>query len=116
MLMLGSVALYGFILVIFAASPWFQLSMVMMGIAGLCTVHSNALVQTVIQSYSPSELRGRTMAIFNMSRVVVMTGSILVGALSSLLGARWAVASMGAVGALTMIMIYMALPRARLIR
>ena len=114
--MLGSVTLYGFILVIFAASPWFQLSMVMMGIAGLCTVHSHALVQTVIQSYSPSELRGRTMAIFNMGRVVVMTGSILVGALSSLLGARWAVASMGAVGALTMTAIYVALPRARLIR
>ncbi len=115
-LMLGSVALYGFILVIFAASPWFQLSMVMMGIAGLCHVHSHALVQTVIQSYSPSELRGRTTAIFHMSRVVMMTGSILVGALSALLGAPWAVASMGAVGALTMIMIYVALPNARLIR
>jgi predicted MFS family arabinose efflux permease len=115
-LMLGSVTLYGFILVIFAASPWFQLSMVMMGIAGLCTVHSHALVQTVIQSYSPSELRGRTMALFNMSRVVVMTGSVLIGALSSLLGARWAVASMGAVGALAMITIYVAIPRARLIR
>jgi MFS family permease len=116
MLMLGSVTLYGFILVIFAASPWFQLSMVLMGIAGLCHVHSHALVQTVIQSYSPSEIRGRTMAIFNMSHVVMMAGSIVVGALSSLLGARWAVASMSAVGALTMIIIYMALPRARLIR
>jgi predicted MFS family arabinose efflux permease len=116
MLMLGSVTLYGFILVIFAISPWFQLSMVMMGIAGLCHVHSHALVQTVIQSYSPSELRGRTMAIFNMSQVVMMAGSILVGALSSLWGARLAVASMGAVGALIMIAIYVALPRARLIR
>ncbi len=116
LLMLGSVMLYGFILVIFAASPWFQLSLVMMGIAGLCHVHSHALVQTVIQSYSPSEMRGRTMAIFHMSRVVMMAGSILVGALSSLLGARWAVASMGTVGALTMIGIYVALPRARLIR
>ncbi|MFB3885433.1 MAG: MFS transporter [Thermodesulfobacteriota bacterium] len=116
MLMLGSVTLYGFILVIFAASPWFQLSMVLMGIAGLCHVHSHALVQTVIQSYSPSEIRGRTMAIFNMSHTVLMVGSILVGALSSLIGARWAVASMSSVGALTMILIYMALPRARLIR
>jgi predicted MFS family arabinose efflux permease len=116
MLMLGSVALYGFIVVIFAVSPWFQLSMVMMCIAGLCHVHSHALVQTVIQSYSPSEIRGRTMAIFNMSQVVMMAGSILVGTLSSLLGARWAVGSMSAVGALTMIIIYVALPRARLIR
>ncbi len=116
MFMLGSVALYGFIIVIFAASPWFQLSIVMMGIVGLCHVHSHALVQTVIQSYSPSELRGRTMAIYNMNNMVMMVGSILVGTLSSLLGARWAVASMGAVGALAMIMIYMVLPRARLIR
>jgi predicted MFS family arabinose efflux permease len=116
MLMLGSVALYGFIIVIFAASPWFQLSIVMMGITGLCHVHSHALVQTVIQSYSPSELRGRTMAIFNMNHVVMMVGSMLVGTLSSLLGARWAVASMGTVGSLTMIMIYIVLPRARLIR
>jgi hypothetical protein len=56
------------------------------------------------------------MAIFHMSRVVMMAGSILVGALSSLLGARLAVASMGAVGALIMIAIYVGLPRARLIR
>ena len=116
MLMLGSVALYGVTLVIFAASPWFQLSMVLMGVTGLCTVHSHALVQTVIQSYSPSEMRGRTMAVFSMNQVVVMTGSIIVGALSSLLGARWAVGSIGATGALTMIAIYVALPRARLIR
>jgi len=116
MFMLGSVMLYGFTLVIFAISPWFQLSMVMMGIAGLFHVLSYILVQTVIQSYSPSEIRGRTFAIFDMSHVVTMAGSILVGMLSSLLGARWAVASMSAVGSLTMIMIYVALPRARHIR
>jgi MFS family permease len=116
MLMLGSVTLYGFILMIFAASSWFHLSLVMMGIAGLCHVHANALVQTVIQAYSPSEFRGRTIAIFNMNRVLITGGSMIIGALSSLLGARWAVASMGAVGVLAMITMNAALPRARLIR
>jgi predicted MFS family arabinose efflux permease len=116
MLMLGSVALYGFIVVIFAASPWFQLSLVLMGITGLCTVHSHALVATVIQYYSPSEFRGRTMAIFSMSQVVMIVGSMLIGALSSLMGARWAVASMGTIGALTIIAIYVTLPSARHIR
>ncbi len=115
-LMLGSVTLYGFIIAIFAASPWFQLSLVVMWIAGLCNVLSHALVQTVIQSYSPSEFRGRTMAIFHMNRVLFMTGSMLFGALSSLVGARWAVGSMAVIGSLTMITIYVALPRARLIR
>jgi predicted MFS family arabinose efflux permease len=116
MLMMGSVALYGLILLVFAASRWFGLSLLLMGIAGLCHVHSNALVQTVIQSYSPSEFRGRTMAIFNMNRVLIMAGSMFIGALSSLWGARWAVALMGAVGALAMIAMYAVLPRARHIR
>jgi len=114
--MLGGVTLYGFIVVAFSASPWFQLSMALMAIVGLCHVTSHALVQTVIQTYSPSEFRGRTMAIFHMSQVALTVGSMLIGALSSLVGARWAAASMGAAGALTMVVIYVALPRARLVR
>lgn len=115
-IMLGSVILYGLVIVIFAASSWFQLSLVMMVFAGLCHVHSHALVQTVIQSYSPSEYCGRTMALFNMSKVLMIAGSVLVGTLSSLLGARWAVASMGAAGALTMIVMLAVMPQARHIR
>ena len=116
MLMLGGVTLYGVIVVAFSISPWFQLSLVLMGIVGLCHVHAHALVQTVIQFYSPAAFRGRTMALFHMSQVVMTVGSMLIGALSSFVGAQWALASMGVVGALSMITIYMALPRARLIR
>jgi predicted MFS family arabinose efflux permease len=115
-LMLGSVMLYGFFTAMFAASPWFWLSMILMVIVGLCHVHSHALVQTVIQSYSPSEFRGRTMAIFHMSQVVLTIGAMLFGALSAIVGAQWAVASMGAVGALTVVGISLALPGARFIR
>ena len=116
MLMLVSVTLYGFIIVMFAASHWFWLSMILMVVVGLCHVHSHALVQTIIQSYSPSEFRGRTMAIFHMSQVVMTVGAMLFGALSSVFGAQWAVASMGLVGALIMIGIALVLPAARFIR
>ena len=116
MLMLGGVTVYGLVIVIFAASPWFQLSMALMGIVGICHVYSHALVQTVIQSYSPSDFRGRTTAIFHLSQVVMTLGSMLVGALAALWGAQWAVASMGAAGALATVAIYVALPRARHIR
>lgn len=115
-LMLGGVTLYGLSVIAFSASPWFKLSVALMTIIGLAHVTSHALVQTVIQTYSPAEIRGRTMAIFHMSQVVLTLGSMLIGALSSLWGARWAVASMGAAGALTIVAIYVALPRARLIR
>lgn len=116
LLMLGGVTVYGLSVVAFAASPSFRLSLGLMTIVGLAHVSSYALVQTVVQTYSPSAFRGRTMAIFNMSSVVMTLGSMLTGTLAALVGARWAAASMGAAGALVMVMIGVALPRARLIR
>jgi len=114
--MLGGVGLYGLVVVAFAVSPWFELSILLMGVTGLCHVHSHALVQTVIQAYSPSEFRGRTVALFHMNQVVMTVGAMLLGALSSMINAPWAVSLMGVLGALTMISIYIALPRARYIQ
>jgi MFS family permease len=116
LLMLGGVALYGVLVIIFSASPWFALSMLLMAAIGLCHVSSHALVQTVLQTYSPPEFRGRTMAIFHMTQVLLLLGGMLAGALSALFGAPWAIAAMGAVGTLCMIWLYMAAPRARAIR
>jgi predicted MFS family arabinose efflux permease len=114
--MLIGVTLYGIIIVIFAVSPWFNLSLGLMVIVGIVHVTSHALAQTVIQTYSPAEFRGRTMAIFHMTHVVLLTGGILIGALSSVVGAQWAAASMSIVGAAAVITIWAALPQARLIR
>jgi predicted MFS family arabinose efflux permease len=116
LLMLGGVTLYGLSVVAFAASPSFELSLALMMIVGLAHVTSWALVQTVIQTYSPSALRGRTMAIFHMSEVVVTLGSMLAGTLAAVLGARWAAAAMGAAGAAVTIAIGAAAPNARRIR
>ena len=51
-----------------------------------------------------------------MNQVVLMVGSAVIGALSTFVGVRWAVASMGAVGTLTMLAVYIVLPRVRFIR
>ncbi|HEY3305874.1 MAG TPA: MFS transporter [Candidatus Binatia bacterium] len=115
-LMLAGVMVYGLVIVLFAASSWFNLSMALMAVVGLCHVSAHALIQTVIQSYSPSELRGRTTAIFHMSQVVMTVGSMVFGALAALWGAQRAVTVMGAAGSLAMVAIYVALPRARDIR
>lgn len=115
-LMIGGVTFYGLSVIAFSASPWFHLSMVLMMIVGLFHVSSHALVQTVVQAYSPSEFRGRTMATFQQLQFVLTLGAMLVGALASIFGARWAVASMGLAGSLSMVVIFVALPRARLIR
>jgi predicted MFS family arabinose efflux permease len=115
-LMLGGVALYGLIIVAFAVSPWFQLSLALMGIVGIVHVTSHALAQAVIQTYSPPEFRGRTMSIFHMTHVILLAGGVIIGALSSIVGASWAAASMSLAGTLGMIGIFLALPRARLVR
>jgi MFS family permease len=70
----------------------------------------------VIQTYSPSELRGRTMAIFQLGQVVMTVGSIIIGSLAAFCGARWAVALMGTAGALATLAIHFMLPRAWTIR
>jgi MFS family permease len=114
--MIGGVGIYGVLVVIFSASSSFVLSIAVMAMIGLCHVTSHALVQTVIQAYSPPEFRGRTMAIFHMTQVVLVVGAMLIGALSTLVGARWAAASMSILGTLTMIAIYVLMPRAREIR
>jgi MFS family permease len=116
LLMLWGVTIYGLSVVAFAASDSFRLSLGLMTLVGLAHVSSHALVQTVVQTYSPAAFRGRTMAIFHMSTVVLTLGNMLAGTLAAYLGARWATASMGVMGALLIVAIGVAQPRARFIR
>jgi MFS family permease len=116
LLMIGGVAIYGVLVVIFSFSPWFSLSMGLMAIIGVCHVSSHALVQTVIQTYSPPEFRGRTIAIFHMTQVLLLLGGMLIGILSALMGAPLAAACMSMIGTLCMILLYIAAPGAREIK
>jgi len=113
MIMLVGVMMYGLTIVAFAASPWFKLTIGLMVFIGLFHVTSHALVQTVIQSYSPSEFRGRVMAVFQQNHVMLTMGSMLLGFMASLWGAQWALALMGVVGTVAMALIYVMLPSVR---
>ena len=116
LVMIGGVALYGILLVMFAASSSFVLSMALMFFVGLCHVTSHALIQIVVQFYSPPEFRGRTMSIFHMTQVLLVVGAMFIGSLATFIGARWATAVLGVIGALAMTAIYTLMPRARRIR
>jgi MFS family permease len=111
--MIDSSIVYGLTLVVFAASPWYSLSIVAMAVAGLCHVHANALVNTIVQSHSPPAYRGRTMALFNMSQMLSTAGGMLIGLLALVLGSRGAVAVMGIAGALGIVTLVFLMPRAR---
>jgi MFS family permease len=115
-LMIGGVGVYGVLVAGFAYSPSFAVSLALMAVIGLCHVASHALVQTVIQAYSPREYRGRTTALFHMMQVILMAGGLLIGALSALVGAQAATAAMSLVGTLAMVGIYVLIPQAWKIR
>jgi MFS family permease len=115
-LMIGGVALYGVLLVGFSASTSFALSMALMFMIGLCHVTSHALIQIIIQAYSPPEFRGRTMAIFHMTQVILVVGAMSIGSLAAMIGARWAMTAMSVVGSGAMLAIYALMPRARRIQ
>jgi predicted MFS family arabinose efflux permease len=114
--MIDSSIVYGVALVVFAASPWYPLSIAAMVVTGLCHVHANALVHTIVQSHSPPAYRGRTMALFNMSQMLSTAGGLLIGLLAAVLGSRGAVAAMGIAGALGIVMLAWLMPRARQIK
>ncbi len=116
MVMLVGVTLYGVSVIAFATSPWFKLSVALMLFVGLFHVTSHALVQTVVQAHSPSEFRGRTMAVFQQNHFLMTVGSMLIGTLASLWGAQWALASMSTIGSLCIIGIYFAMPATRHIK
>ena len=115
-LMIAGVGVYGELVVLFALSTWFSLSMALMAVMGLCHVASHALVQTVIQAYSPREFRGRTMALFHQTHVILMAGGLVIGALASAIGAPAATAVMSFIGALCMLGLYLWSPAARKIK
>ncbi len=115
MMLVGGVC-YGLSVLLFAVSPWYALSILAMVAAGLSHVYCNVLVNTIVQTYSPAEFRGRSMAIFGMHQAVIALGAMLYGALSTLEGVRWAVASMGVAGILCIVALNFAMPEAKRIR
>ena len=114
--MLDASLVYGLLVVALACSPWYWLALLVMALAGLCHVHANALVHTVVQSYSPAEYRGRSMALFNMCQMLSTAGSMVVGLLASAIGPRGAVAAMGLTGALGIIVLVLVMPEARKVK
>jgi MFS family permease len=116
LLMILSAAVYGLVLVAFAASTWLPLSILLMVGAGAANVFCNALVQTVVQSYSPPELRGRVMGIFQQREVAYTAGSLMVGALAAAWGAPAALAVNASICALAALTMLVTMPHIRAIR
>jgi MFS family permease len=77
----------------FSASRTFVLSLAAQFVAGYCQISFVAAANSRIQTLTPDHLRGRVMALYAEALIGVgPVGATQAGALSSLLGAPWALA------------------------
>jgi MFS family permease len=87
-----SAALFGGGLVLFGLSHWLWLSLVLMLVVGFGMMQGMAASNTIIQTLTPGEMRGRVMSYYTMAFVgMAPFGSLLAGALAHVMSASAAV-------------------------
>jgi predicted MFS family arabinose efflux permease len=84
MLTVGNLA-FPLVLLFFAASRSFVLSLALMILAGISFVWQNALANTLLQIVTPDELRGRVMSLYSLT----FQGMMRVGGLQAGIVADW---------------------------
>jgi MFS family permease len=99
-IVLGSVAVYGAATIAFGLSPWFWLSLLMLGVTGAADTVSTVLRQTIRQLVTPNYLRGRMTSV-NMIFFMggPQLGELEAGVVAQLIGATLSVVT-GGVGCL----------------
>lgn len=95
-LILVGIGGYGLFIVFFAASPWFFLSLAMVGAIWALAVFYDASQPTLLQTLAPEEMRGRVMGLFASTLSSSQVGGFHTGALAGLFGAPVAIGIGGA--------------------
>jgi len=91
-------AVFGLGLIGFGLSRTFWLSMVMVMVAGMGMMQGMAASNTIIQTLTSEDKRGRVMSYYTMAFVgMAPFGSLLAGAMAHAMGAPWTVILNGAV-------------------
>lgn len=90
-LLLGGLLGLGAWLVLFSLSSWYILSLLLLAATGIMHTSVMIMLQTLLQSHVPDELRGRVMGIYVLTWGAVPLGSLQAGAVASWLGAPFAV-------------------------
>jgi MFS family permease len=89
-LLLGS-ALFGLLIVAFAWSRWFPLSVVIMFLMGLANSFYMITINTVLQVMVPDDYRGRVMGLWSLTWSLVPLGGMIAGTITEHAGAPVAV-------------------------
>ncbi|HEX6911960.1 MAG TPA: MFS transporter, partial [Longimicrobium sp.] len=99
-LIIGAAVANALVVMGFALSPWYPLSLALLALAGFTMILNNASVNALLQSKVPDHLRGRVMSVYVFMFIgMAPLGSLQAGALARWIGAPYALAA-GASGLL----------------
>lgn len=113
LLLLVGATMFGVTLIAFALTSWLPLALVFLVFVGLSNVSFMATNNTLLQTIVPNEVRGRVMGIYSLDMGLVPFGGLIAGSMASLFGAPAALAIMGAVLAIFVIIIGIKVPSIR---
>jgi MFS family permease len=79
-------------LILFCASQFFWLSVVLLAVVGAGQVSFRTISRVIIQIEAPRDLIGRAMSVFNMDQGMRSLGSVVMGAFATIFGAALGIA------------------------
>jgi MFS family permease len=106
-------AIFGTLLMGFAFSQWYLLSLGLVFFIGLANQIYMTIITTVLQLKLPDHLRGRVMSIYGLTWDLTPAGGIISGAVAEYAGAPVAVAIGGLMVTAMALMVAVYLPRVR---
>jgi MFS family permease len=112
--LLSSATVFSLALILLARAHSFWWAFFLLAILGATMVGALALTNTTLQIWSPPELRGRIMSMFNLAVLgLAPFGSLQAGIVAEALGVRFALAFGGVVCAVYFITLLIFLPHLR---
>jgi MFS family permease len=118
LLMLAGATAFGSLIILFALSRAFPLSLALLFLMGAFNSAYMTTVNTLLQSLVPDELRGRVMGIYGLTWSIMPVGGFLAGAFAAAfaepaVGAPLAIGLGGALVAAMALMVAATSPRLR---
>jgi MFS family permease len=81
----------GVSILLFATSPWYELSLVLVGFIGFSLVSYDAAINTLLQTISIDEMRGRVLGLYGMTWGFTPAGGFAAGSIANITGAPVAI-------------------------
>ncbi len=97
-------------LILFAVSPWYPLSFVLLLVSGLGAAGFSTMQSTIIMLSSPPEIRGALLGVLGQCIGVAAVGGVIVGLVADYLSAQAAVALSTGLGLLLLIPVMLLTP------